>query len=344
MRRGVTALAGVVVLAGAGGAWAVLRRPAPPVTVAAPSTATAQVVRADVAERTQVNGILSHAGSHQVHGAGGTLTRLPAVGAVITRGRAVYEADGRKVPLLYGARPAWRTLTIGTTGADVLQLERNLKALGYTGFTVDRTYSPATYYAVRRWQDDTRLPVTGTVPLGQVVFLPRALRVTAHDATPGSPARGPVLHGTGTALVVSVQLDPAQVARARVGNRVLVTLPDGSERRGKVTAVSPVATVPQSTEEGQPQATVPVTIRMSGRPVRALDRSLVQVALTTREHRDVLAVPVVALLARPGGAYEVVSDGRRVPVEAGLFDETTGLVEVTGLSEGQSVEVPGDAA
>ena len=67
-------------------------------------------------------------------------------------------------------------------------------------------------------------------------------------------------------------------------------------------------------------------------------------AITTERHKDVLAVPIAALLARPGGTFAVVtvSGGRHttVPVEAGLFDEISGVVEVTGVAEGAQVEVP----
>lgn len=69
--------------------------------------------------------------------------------------------------------------------------------------------------------------------------------------------------------------------------------------------------------------------------------------ITSDEHKNVLAVPIVALRALPGGRYEVVVvDGatrRHVPVETGLFDETNGVVEVSGagLTEGAHVEVPG---
>jgi hypothetical protein len=63
--------------------------------------------------------------------------------------------------------------------------------------------------------------------------------------------------------------------------------------------------------------------------------------------RDALAVPVNALLALAGGGYAVEiadGDGSRhlVPVTPGLFDDATGLVQVTGsgLSAGQRVVVP----
>jgi hypothetical protein len=61
----------------------------------------------------------------------------------------------------------------------------------------------------------------------------------------------------------------------------------------------------------------------------------------------VLAVPVTALLVLPGGGYAVRavtgsgSAHRLIPVSLGLFDDTTGLVEVTGprLTAGMTVEV-----
>jgi hypothetical protein len=53
-------------------------------------------------------------------------------------------------------------------------------------------------------------------------------------------------------------------------------------------------------------------------------------------------VPITALLARPGGGYQVRLDSDRyIPVEPDLFDGTTGRVEVTGeLTPGQRVKVP----
>ena len=93
--------------------------------------------------------------------------------------------------LCYGARPEWRALAVGVTpGPDVAQLDRNLIALGYATaatLTVSDSYTDATGYAVARWQEAAGLPVTGTVPLGQVVYAPGALRVSAVSAWPGRP-------------------------------------------------------------------------------------------------------------------------------------------------------------
>jgi hypothetical protein len=85
--------------------------------------------------------------------------------------------------------------------------------------------------------------------------------------------------------------------------------------------------------------TIAVTLPAAARD---LDQAPVEVAVTRQTHEDVLLVPVAALLARPGGGYQVrlVSD-QFVQVEPGLFDGVTGKVEVTGdLTAGQRVKVP----
>jgi peptidoglycan hydrolase-like protein with peptidoglycan-binding domain len=370
--RRTTVVIGVAVItvaaAGAGGAWAKAgggRSGQPGQSgqsgksgqSAQIAMSTAAVERTDVADRALVGGTLSHSGTYNVIAPGGqgVLTRLPAAGAVIERGRAAYEVDGDPVPLFYGSRPPWRPFALGMTdGMDVRALERNLAALGYdSGLTVDRHFSAATYHAVRRWQDAAGLPVTGTVPPGQVVFLPGPLRVTAADARAGARVRpgAQIEHGTSSTRTVEAQLDPALAPHVVKGDKVLVTMPDGRTVRGRITSVSPVAVndQPEQEQQGPPQPMVPITISLGKAGGAALDQAQVQISITSELHRDVLAVPILALLARPGGAYEVVVDAgggvrRHVPVQPGLFDETAGIVEVSGsgLAEGQRVEVPDD--
>jgi len=93
-------------------------------------------------------------------------------------------------------------------------------------------------------------------------------------------------------------------------------------------------------------AAILVTVRIGRSQIPAgLDQAPVQVAITQQQHRDVLAVPVTALLALPGGGYAVRTasgPGRRlISVTTGLFDDATGLVEVSGpgLAVGQAVQV-----
>jgi HlyD family secretion protein len=301
----------------------------------------------------------------------GIVTRLAGVGAVVGRGQMLYEVDGHPVPLWYGARPAWRTFGLGMTdGADVRQLEANLVALGFDpdrAITVDGHYSWATAAAVKRWQKASGRTQTGAVPLGQVVFLPGPIRVATVTATQGAPlpAGTAILTATSTRPQVTVALDPAMQQLVRRGDRVEVILPDGTATRGTVARVSRVATQPttgsaqnggqnqseggnsEGSGSGSGQTTVQVTIRLANPKAAAnLDQAPVQVAITTQAARGVLAVPINALLAQPGGGYAVqLVDGsasRRVAVRTGLFDETAGLVEVkgAGLAEGMKVQVP----
>ena len=361
MITGTRIVAGAVLagLVGAGGyaLWSTRDNgTAPPVTAVA--TGTAEVRRADVAERQYFPGTLGYAGDYHVIAPGpGTLTWLPAIGAVVSRGQTVYEVSGAPVVLMYGGRPAWRAFAAGMPdGPDVEQLESNLARLGHgTGLTVDQRFTGATDQAVRRWQRATGRAVTGQVALGQVVFLPDAVRISAHDVRVGAEVQpgGAVAHGTGDQPVITIQVQPRRLPSAKVGDPVLVTLPGGGgSRPGRITEIGAVAaaTVDNGRPDNQQQATVPVTVRVNEAISGFLDQASVQVAITVRARQNVLAVPITALNARPGGAYEVVVvDGattRAVTVRTGLFDEAAGLVEVSGpdLVEGQRVRVPGDTA
>ena len=95
-------------------------------------------------------------------------------------------------------------------------------------------------------------------------------------------------------------------------------------------------------------ATIPVTVTLT-RPsaARSVDQAPVTVYITTASSPGpVLAVPVAALLAQSSGGYavEVVGAGdtrRLVPVTVGIFNDNSGLVQVTGaLTPGQRVVVP----
>jgi hypothetical protein len=95
-----------------------------------------------------------------------------------------------------------------------------------------------------------------------------------------------------------------------------------------------------SSAAGSGQPTVSVTIGL-GSHASAFDHAPAQVAITAATRRGVLLVPVTALLAKPGGGYQVRVARRLVDVTPGLYDDATGAVEVSGaLRPGQQVEVP----
>ncbi|TDC44218.1 HlyD family efflux transporter periplasmic adaptor subunit [Actinomadura sp. KC345] len=306
--------------------------------------ATAEVSRGDLVDTETVDGKLTYDGVRQVWtGASGVVTWAPRQGSTVKRGEALLRVAGKPVTLMYGGSPMYRTLQSGDSGADVRQLERNLRALGYGGMTVDREFTGATEAAVGKWQDDRGLEATGKVEPDQVVFLGGAVLVRDVEAPEGKRvAEGqPVLTVAGTRRVVHVDLEADKQDLARKGAEVSVLLPGGTTVRGKITSVARVA---ESTGSGPDEkTTVDVEISLGDAGPGRLDEAPVSVELESERKKDVLSVPVEALLAlREGGfGVEVVEGERRrlLPVDVGSFGG--GRVEVggDGLREGLKVGV-----
>jgi hypothetical protein len=287
-------------------------------------------------------------GTAATYGQNAVYTMLPTVGAVVRRGEPLYAIAGAPALLLYGGVPASRAFMPGmSAGADVAELNRNLR--GY-GASSGNAFTAATSRAIERFQSEHRLSATGQLPLGSVVFEPGAVRVTSVTPTEGSPVQaGPVLGVTSTRRVVTIALDASQQTSVKVGDSVLITLPDNSTTPGHVSYVGTVATVPSDNSgNGSSSPTIEVDVT-ADRPAATgkLDQAPVDVSITTATVRNVLAVPVNALLALAGGGYaveEVAPTGvhQLVGVGVGLFDDAAGVVQVSGggLAAGQRVVVP----
>jgi peptidoglycan hydrolase-like protein with peptidoglycan-binding domain len=307
---------------------------------------TAPITRTTLYDREEMDGTLGYGTETGIAGrAQGTVTWLPATGAVIQRGQALYRVDDTPVFLLYGALPAYRELRDGVEGADVKQFETELRALGYTGFTVDDEYTSATADAVERWQEASGLEETGTVAVGRVVYAAGPVRVASVAADVGDSAQGDLLNVSGTSRVVTVTMEVADQRLAVKGAAVSVELPGGRTVAGTISAVATVIEPGQGEEEATTEIEVTVALAEADqKSVDGFDQATVDVTFTAAERKDVLTVPVAALLALAEGGYgvQVVTDGgtRIVRVETGLF--SGGRVEITGdgLAEGTLVGMP----
>jgi peptidoglycan hydrolase-like protein with peptidoglycan-binding domain len=306
---------------------------------------TASVERRDLVDRESVDGTLGYADSSPLRaGAAGTLTGIRESGAVVRRGESLYDLEDEPAAwLLYGSLPAWRDFTpYMEDGEDVRQLERNLRALGYDpdgDMTVNDEWTRATTAAVERFQDDRDMTEDGSLSQGEVVFRPGPARVGELKATIGlqvTPgAELATLSSTTREITVALDADRQQLARA--GDRVSVEMPNGRTVRGRISDVGKVASQPAAEDE---EPTIEVTIALRGRNARGtgLDQAPVDVGFAAERRKDVLAVPVTALLARSGGGFALETPaGRLISVEPGMYADDYVEVSGSGLRDGMQV-------
>ncbi len=277
------------------------------------------------------------------NGLPGTVTSVEATEAV-EPGDVLYTVDTVPVRAVVGTVPFWRPLGPGAEGEDVVQLQRALADLGFFHGEADGRYGWATTEAVRAWQRDLGMTVTGTVALGEVVAVPRlparlllGEQITvAARLSGGEPA---VLAPTGEmtfALVVSqgqaglippdatvtVQHDEHEWTAVLAGEefgqdgniRYLLTAPDGG----------PVC--------GDDCASLP-----------AQERTSLRAQVTIVPQVTGPSVPVAAVRTDPdGGAWVLMADGTRRSVT--VLGSSGGVAVVEGLAVGDRVVVTGGAA
>jgi hypothetical protein len=365
-RRTALVATAVVVVAAAAATGATLAVRAHPDPSTAPTTRvtapTTTVIRTDLSDTQTLAGTLGFGTPTPLTGRGsGTVTSLPAPGAVLDRGQVLYRVDDQPVVVLFGGTPLFRTLSIPTPppttpptappttpatptvtmhGTDVSVVADNLAALGYdigrrsTAADGTTLYTHALAAAVKRWQAAIGMDPTGTLGVGQVVVVPGLIRVSSIAAQLGDPVDEVLMSVTATAKVVTVPVDATALGGIVTGAQVTVGLPDGRQVPATVTAIGRSARAPtgqlSAGGSGQADSTIEVTVTPAQpADVAQLDAAPVQVQFTTTTHPHVLAVPVTALLALSGGGYALErADGTLIRVRTGMFAH--GMVEVTG--------------
>ena len=154
----------------------------------------ATVQRRNLVQTDTEAGTLSYANPHTVYDRlSGTITWLPSVGQVIRPGGTLLRVNGSPVILMNGNAPAYRTLSSADSdGVDVLQLNRNLAALGFNanGIVVDDQWQEATTLGVELLQESLGETATGSLSLGRVVFLPGPQLVSTVEGTVGDTDNG----------------------------------------------------------------------------------------------------------------------------------------------------------
>lgn len=276
----------------------------------------------------------------------GTVTAVADEGSVVGDGGTLIEIDQQPVILVVGDLPAYRTLTAGVKGDDVLLLEEFLAGQGFgdtEGLEIDGDYDSATTRTVAAWQASVGAEPDGVVNLGDIYVAPSPVRIGQNLVSVGDAvANGtPILTTSVSDTFVTVELSTDDQDLVAVGDAVVVELPDGSIESATVTEIGSVVLANQ---QGATYFEMTVTLDDPG-AAPGLDEAPVDVQVTGDRADGVLAVPVTALLALAEGGYavEVVAgDGSTtlVAVDPGLFAD--GFVEVSssGLEAGVEVVVP----
>jgi hypothetical protein len=315
-----------------------------------PQTAnTVTVKRGDLSSLVSLDGILTYRARSDglpysaINRAGGIYTQLPDAGDKVDCGDVLYRVDDKPVLLMCGSVPAYRDLAEGDHGQDVRQLNRNLRVPDGKQFTWK------TAEALKGLQHDTGLHETGSLDLGDAVFLPKSVRIAKVTAELGGSASpgAQIAQATSDTLEVQVNLDAAQQGGVKEGERAQITLPANKSVSGRVKRLGRVAQAPAGQDAAPGAATIPASIALDEpKQANGLDQAPVQVDIATKGVKNVLSVPVTALVGKSGGGYavEVVRDdgeSELIAVTLGLFDTAAGRVEVEGdLAVGDDVVVP----
>lgn len=282
-------------------------------------------------------------GTAVVNAVHGVLTEhLVEQGGTVESGRRLYSVDLRPVVVAAGDVPAFRDLARGIKGSDVRQLQQMLVDVGARTADADGTFGAATQQQVRAWQERVGLPVTGTVPLGQLVFVPRlpGLADWADDVPLGTTL------GAGSVIAEVVPDDVTfemtvpedQLGLLESGMVVEITAGDAelSAVIGKIVRPQDDAEAAVATIEPLAQSTV-CDGKCEG--IATAGDQILPARVVVLAPTEGIVVPAAALdVGHSGRAQVTLDDGTAVDVTVDAVEG--GRAVVSGLEPGARVRVP----
>lgn len=273
-----------------------------------------------------------------------------SVGHRLTAGAVIIELSGRPLFVLPGARPSYRDLSTGDSGADVTQLQKGLRAAGYptqvtgtfdsqTGSSVSAMYAKHGYTAA-----GTRAkPVVPAAEIGYVPVLPAILSqvpvVVGDDPSGKALTVIPADHATAVG-----QLSPADSASAPTGTPVVM--------RCGSTSVSGVLGRPLPAAAPDPSSPTPPATTVNRRidnNKTVLSASLVGAVCTGTATVQVVATPVLVApvsalyTTADGSVVHAIVGGSEVAIHVDVGRSAGGWVELRApdarLKAGTKVEI-----
>lgn len=275
---------------------------------------------------------------------GGVVTSVAVTpGQEVQAGSVLYSVNLRPVVIAQGETPAFRSLSRGSTGADVAQLQAMLTALGFYRGAADGAFGGGTKAAVQAWQGSLGITRDGVVQMGDLVFAPvLPLRVILDSKV---VARGATLSG-GEGVISALPPTPtfrlpvtaAQAAQMPVGTRVEITGPDQQDWTGFV-----LSQQPQEDSDA-------IDVILDGvdgaaicgeecESIAATGQDILRSKVVTLEPVSGLTVPSAALQSRGDGTIVVV-DESGLEHHVTIVASANGISVVKGVPEGLNVRLP----
>ena len=334
----------IVLLVAGAGFWAgrTIGRPATPPLPAASSTS--YLVLSGTVGNSLPNVARSQWNTTVVakSGSAGTVTSVDLdSGQAVNAGTRILSIDLRPTVIAQGKVPAFRDLGPGVQGPDVVQLQRFL-AVTSPGLRARGVFDAATKITVEAWQRSVGESATGTVKLGDVVFVPSlpARLVINTNITVGSivaPGQD-LVSMVAAAPTIEVDLQPEQTKIIPQQGAVVMHPGAGRAWSGKIAG-------------SRNSSTGDVYLALSsgnGSPICGADCvSAIPLGDPTNIPVDIVVVspatgpevPVAAITTHPDNSTTVsLSNGvvRTVTVQASL----DGLAVVSGIAVGATVLIP----
>lgn len=173
------------------------------------------------------------------------------------------------------------------------------------------------------------------LPSSEVLYLPGLpRRVDDVTVSRGSTITSSVMRVSGATLVIDASAAETDAKLLEVGGRATVTMPDDSEHGATITSIAPHEREDGTTDNSRYDVLLEPD-ELTVDQLRALQGNNVKVSIAVGETAgEVLAVPLAALTAGPGG------EARVEVVDPDGEDNETILIEViTGLAAAGYVEV-----
>ncbi len=275
---------------------------------------------------------------------GGIVTQVATPSGVFHAGDIALLVDERPMVVIPGPLPAFRALALGSRGRDVRALQDFLVKRGYAVNQDHSVYTAATTAAVKQWQRSLRAPVTGSVALGDVLFMdptyldgsPLRWTDVVHVGAPIVPGV-PILDRLGGVPSLRLEFGGSLPPQVTPGLRGVAAFPGGGTLDivvGAVSASQQSTIVELTTATGLLCATADCL-----RLVPAAGTTDVQVLFTLVPKTTGPSVPASAVQsAADGTSFVERADGTRVPVRVVATSGGTAIVD--GVSVGDEVILP----